>query len=115
MSKSKKEKAETKIPVLPLGNRPILSSVEALEFLELQKELLMHKYLYYVKAKPSISDYDYDMLEDKSRKLAKKLGFRSDQWEGPTNEEKNHIHWMVGYDDKHPLVECIISRIEKLK
>ena len=34
-------------------------------------ELLYHKYLYYVKNKPIISDFEYDMLEQRSRELAK--------------------------------------------
>lgn len=70
---------------------------ETQEFIDLQKELLRHKYLYYVENKPEISDYDYDMLERKSFKLAKEQGFRADGWEGATPEEEHHIHWMVGY------------------
>lgn len=35
------------------------------EFEKLGKEILKHKYLYYIKCRPIISDYDYDMLERK--------------------------------------------------
>ena len=73
---------------------------ETEDFILLQKELLKHKYLYYIENNPEISDYEYDMLELKSFKLAKELGFNSDKWEDPQENEKHHIHWMVGYDDK---------------
>lgn len=43
------------------------------EFEILGKELLKHKYLYYIKAKPILSDYDYDALEHKYVNLAKEL------------------------------------------
>lgn len=81
----------------------------AASFQELQKELLKHKYLYYVKSAPIISDYDYDMLEDKSLKLARKLGFRADKWEGPEENEAEHVHWMVDFNFSHPLANQIIS------
>jgi hypothetical protein len=80
-----------------------------LEFEELQKTLLKHKYLYYVKVKPIIGDYEYDMLEEKSLKLAKQLGFRADKWEGPEENEKDHVHWMVDFDSKHELAQSIIN------
>ena len=86
-----------------------------LEFENLQKELLKHKYLYYVKAAPIISDYNYDMLEEKSRKLAKSLGFRADKWEGPEENEKHHIHWMVDFDSNHALSAEIIAEIDGVK
>jgi NAD-dependent DNA ligase len=83
-----------------------------LEFEDLQRELLKHKYLYYVKTKPIISDYDYDMLEVKSRKLAKQLGFRADEWEGPEENEKDHVHWMVDFDENHPLAASVIKEVD---
>lgn len=82
-------------------------------FEKIQRNLLKHKYLYYVKSTPIISDYDYDMMENESRTLAKQLGFRADQWEGPTDEEKNHVHWMVDFDSEHELAESVIKEIEK--
>ena len=88
---------------------------ELSEFHGLQKELLKHKYLYYVKSAPIISDYDYDMLEEKSLKLAKTLGYRADKWEGPEKNEKDHIHWMVDFDPTHPLAQTIIDEVENGK
>lgn len=89
-----------------------MHDLEILAFNELQKTLLKHKYLYYAKAAPVISDYDYDMLEMESYKLAKTLGFRADKWEGPEENEKDHVHWMVDFDEKHPLATLVIEEIE---
>ena len=69
------------------------------KFDALQRELLRHKKLYYVDCTPEISDYEYDMLERESFKLARGLGFRADSWEGPEENEKHHVHWMVGFRD----------------
>ena len=38
------------------------------------------------------------MLERQSFELAKKLGFRSNEWEGAEYNERHHVHWMIGYD-----------------
>ena len=83
------------------------------EFENLQKILLKHKYLYYVKSAPIIGDFNYDMLENESLKIAKLLGFRADKWEGPEEGEKDHVHWMVDFDDKHPLAKAVIEEVEK--
>jgi NAD-dependent DNA ligase len=72
---------------------------ETEEFVKLQKGLLQHKKLYYVDDMPTISDYDYDMLELKSYKMAQGLGFKADKWEDPEENEKHHIHWMIGYKE----------------
>lgn len=69
------------------------------EFVNLQKELLRHKKLYYVENKSEISDYDYDMLERKSFQLAIKLGFNADRHENPMENEKHHVHWMIGFEE----------------
>jgi NAD-dependent DNA ligase len=81
-------------------------------FDQIQRDLLKHKYLYYVKSAPIISDYEYDMMENESRKLAKQLGFRADQWEGPEENEKDHVHWMVDFDENHELAESVIKEVE---
>ena len=73
--------------------------VETQEFINLQKELLRHKFLYYVESRPEISDYDYDMLERSSYQMAMELGFRADRWDDPQENEAHHIHWMVGYKE----------------
>lgn len=73
---------------------------ESEEFIGLQKELLRHKRLYYIDNNPELSDYDFDMLERKSYAMAKELGFNADRWEEPEENEKHHVHWMVGYDKK---------------
>ena len=72
------------------------------KFEQLQKELLRHKKLYYIEDNPEISDYDYDMLERRSFKMAQSLGFRGDSFEGPEENEKHHVHWMVGYQEGSP-------------
>lgn len=69
------------------------------EFIKLQKELLRHKFLYYVENMPEITDYDYDMLERSSFKLASELGFRADSYLGPEDNEVHHVHWMIGYNE----------------
>ena len=87
-------------------------SKETDEFKQLQKELLKHKYLYYIKDQPIITDYEYDMLEDKSLKMARDLGFQADKWEEPTQEERYHVHWMAGFDENHPLAKEVIDEVE---
>lgn len=72
---------------------------ETPEFIKLQQELLQHKYNYYILDSPTISDYDYDMLELESFKMAKSLGFNADRFEDPAPEESHHIHWMIGYKE----------------
>lgn len=72
---------------------------ETEEFIKLQQELLKHKYLYYIENEPKITDYHYDMLEKSSFKLAKDLGFNADPWEDPQENEKHHVHWMIGYSE----------------
>ena len=84
-------------------------------FLSLQRELLKHKYLYYVKSAPVISDYEYDMLEVKSKKLAKQLGFRADEWEGPADDEKDHVHWMVDFDKEHPMAKQVMEEVDGVR
>lgn len=84
-------------------------------FDNLQKVLLMHKYLYYIKSSPIITDYEYDMLEKESYLLAQELGFRADPWEGPEEDEKHHVHWMVGFDPSHPLSNEVIEEVESEK
>lgn len=50
---------------------------------------------------PEISDYDYDMLERKSFKMARDLGFRADSYEDAEENEKHHVHWMIGYNENN--------------
>lgn len=78
---------------------------ETQEFITLQKELLRHKFLYYVENNPEISDYDYDMLERSSFKMAQDLGFRADRFDDPEEEEVFHVHFMVGYKEGSPYNE----------
>ena len=74
-------------------------NIETEEFIKLQKVLLKHKYLYYVLSTPELSDYDYDMLERSSFKMAKELGFNADNYEGEEDNESHHVHWMIGYKE----------------
>ncbi len=83
------------------------------EFYELQKTLLKHKFLYYIKCEPEITDHDYDMLEEKSLKLARALGFRGDKNEGPEKDEEEHVHWMVDFRTDHPLWEDLKKELNE--
>ncbi len=76
-----------------------LEITETFEFKKLQRELLRHKKLYYIDSNAEISDYEYDMLEKKSFKMAEELGFRADKWEDAAENESHHIHWMVGFKE----------------
>lgn len=44
---------------------------------QLEHEIMVHRYLYYVECQPVISDYEYDMLERKARVLPEPLCTRS--------------------------------------
>ena len=35
----------------------------------LERQVLAHRYLYYVKAEPIISDYEYDLIERRAREV----------------------------------------------
>lgn len=71
--------------------------IESIEFIYTQQKLLKAKEDYYVHNLPTLTDFQYDMLEQQSYKLAKELGFRANNFLGPENNEKHHIHWMIGY------------------
>ncbi|MFT6125751.1 MAG: hypothetical protein ACJAVA_000192 [Flavobacteriaceae bacterium] len=70
------------------------------EFELIQLHLLLHKYLYYEKYKPMLDDCGFDMVEQYSITLAKNLGFRADKYLGPEENEKHHVHWMIGFNCK---------------
>lgn len=72
---------------------------ETEEFIELQKELLRHKFLYHIQHTPEITDYDYVILYRKSVDLARSLGFRARPYLGPEENEAHHVHWMSGYNE----------------
>ena len=77
------------------------------EFDLIQKKLLRNKYLYYMTAQIELSDKEYDLLEMKSIALAKELGFKADRSEDPEENEKYHIHFMLGFSEKHPLWDSV--------
>lgn len=70
------------------------------EFEKLTIELLKHRYLYYHLDNPSISDYDYDMMERKWHTLGDDLGV---DW-------ATYPNW-VGWDDKHPLASKALDEM----
>lgn len=72
------------------------------EFVHIQYFLLFHKYLYYVLSSPMLDDGHFDLAERYSFTLAKNLGFRADKLKGPEENEKNHVHWMVGFNENNP-------------
>lgn len=80
------------------------------EFEHIQKFLLLHKYLYYEKNKPMLDDQGYDSAEAYSFTLAKNLGFRVDKYLGPEENEKHHVHWMIGFN-----IESIYWEETKIK
>lgn len=75
------------------------------EFVHMQYFLLYHKYLYYILNKPMLEDEHFDNAEKYSYTLAKNLGFRADKESGPEENEKHHIHWMVGFNYNSPYWE----------
>lgn len=64
------------------------------EFDNLTVELLKHRYRYYHLDNPTISDYDYDMMERKWTALGDEVGV---DW-------ATYPNW-VGWDPKHPLAD----------
>ena len=84
------------------------------EFEKLGKELLKHKYLYYVKSAPIISDYDYDMMERKYTKMAKELTERP---EVSLISDWDELEWLsnatiVDFPENHPWADGIIKEVE---
>lgn len=75
------------------------------EFHFMQVWLLLHKYLYYVDGESIIEDSHYDAAERYCYTLAKNLGFRSDKGIGPEDNERHHVHWMVGFNEQSPYWE----------
>jgi len=69
------------------------------EFIYLQKKQLYAKQCYYEEHISIMTDFQFDMLEKQSYKKAKELGFRADSYLGPEENEKHHVHWMIGYDE----------------
>lgn len=78
-------------------NRKDKSVIES-EFENHQLFLLYHKYLYYELGKSVIEDFYFDISDSYSFKLALNLGFRADKMRGPKENERHHIHWMVGFN-----------------
>lgn len=72
-----------------------------IEFKEVQEKILKAKRSYYKYHTSIMSDYEFDMLEKYSFKLAKALGFRANSEKGPKKNEAHHVHWVVGYKPKY--------------
>lgn len=71
------------------------------EFEKLTITLLEHKFRYYNLDLPSISDYEYDMLERDFYRAGNKLGL----FEG-----EDAPNW-VGFDENHPLSNKIDPKL----
>lgn len=56
-------------------------------FEKLGKTILKHKFLYYIKGEPEVSDYEYDMLEQVYKEMAKNI------------KEEPEIHLMVDWNE----------------
>ncbi len=81
------------------------------EFEALGKEVLKHKYLYYVKSEPTITDYEYDMLELKYTNIAKTL---PKEPEVHLIADWSELEWytngaVVDFPADHPWAEQIIE------
>lgn len=70
---------------------------ETTEFIYLQQKQLKAKEDYYVNCSPTLTDFQFDMLEKQSYEIARKLSFRADKHLGPEENEEHHIHWMIGF------------------
>lgn len=62
------------------------------EFEALTLDLLKHKFRYYQMNRPTISDYQYDMMESRWLKMGVQLGVDMDNYE-----------FWVDFDERHPL------------
>lgn len=60
--------------------------------------LLEHKFLYYVKDKPIIQDYEYDMLEKEYDALCEKLNL------------PKTVSDMVGFDEKRHSCQAVMTK-----
>jgi len=72
------------------------------ELHRMQMHLLLHKYLYYEKNKPMLTDKVFDETESYSFQLSRNMGYRGDKLKGPEENEKHFVHWMVGFDKSNP-------------
>lgn len=72
-------------------------------FLNLTKKLLQHKYRYYILCRPTITDYEYDMLESKWVMDGISLG----------ENMENYKNW-VEFDEQHPLAKDAVLELESL-
>lgn len=89
-------------------------SVDMDEFEKIGRELLKHKYLYYIKASPIISDYEYDKLEVKYTQMAKELIERPSV---SLISDWDELEWlnnatMVGFPTSHPWAQEIINEVD---
>lgn len=69
-------------------------------FVKLGWEILEHKCRYYMHSAPSISDYDYDMLEKEYEALGSELGLE------PSASD------MVDFDENRPACQNVVKKIE---
>lgn len=71
------------------------------EFLKLERELLEHKYRYYVLNQTTITDYEYDILESSWYRMGEELGIDLDKY----------LQYWVGFSENHPMSKDIIKRL----
>lgn len=84
------------------------------KFEQLGKTILYHKYLYYVKGEPVISDGVYDLLEKKYVDMAKKIEKEPEihilaDWFELKIQNGFHASVVVGFPHNHPWSEAIIN------
>ena len=87
------------------------------EFEKLGKEILKHKLLYYKLGQATLSDYEYDMLEEKYITMAKSLDNEPEihiiaDWPELKIQGGIHASCIVGYDDSHPWMSDIIKELQ---
>ena len=86
-------------PKNPLSSR---ESRKQSKITELAKKVYEHKYRYYEKDDPIISDFRFDFME---RKLGESLD------EEQSLEYK--VYDMVGFDSRHPWYDELVKKVEK--
>lgn len=86
------------------------------KFEKLGREILRHKYLYYIKMEPEISDYNYDMLEREYVTIARTMKKEPKihmiaNWNDLNHEDFSLgiVYTYVGFPDSHPWTKELLK------
>lgn len=82
---------------------------------ELAKKVYEHRYRYYVKDNPIISDFRFDFMYAKLGEVFGIVGLGEEpiQSEFTLQSPEHQAYNMVGFDDRHPWCDEIIRKVEK--